>query len=299
MAKNIGKLMEEGLRAGQVDMYDEDTVWARYSGDKANIGRVLSRVLRTLGTGLPLKAKIRALSLGSGSEPQFRILAGAVEGGLYLLDIDPEPLSVIRERCRRQEISGVHTIRTDYTKALASRDTARRLRREKLKKRRVSLVTLHHSLYYCPTRDWPEILTAIRREILSSTGAIHAVMMAAQSRNPLTTTWLYQHFAGKFFGVVNDQDLRACGLALSQYRPFSRDLILKRRDRVCFQPKTFAEMMAVVWMILLYPNVHRYSQPQREEICEYVLKSFWQVGRPLLQDQDHLVVYRGFKEGLI
>ena len=48
--------------------------------------------------------------------------------------------------------------------------------------------------------------------------------------------------------------------------------------------------MGVVWMILLYPDVHRYTLEQREEITEYVYREFWRDGKPLLQIQDHLII---------
>ena len=53
-------------------------------------------------------------------------------------------------------------------------------------------------------------------------------------------------------------------------------------------------------MILLYPNVHRYTAAQRRQITEYVYRQFFARRRPLFQDQDHLVIYRGLRgRGLI
>ena len=46
-------------------------------------------------------------------------------------------------------------------------------------------------------------------------------------------------------------------------------------------------------MIMLYPSVHRYTPAQRREITEYVFETFWKPRRPLVQAQDHLVIYRG------
>ena len=58
--------------------------------------------------------------------------------------------------------------------------------------------------------------------------------------------------------------------------------------------------MSAIWMILLYPEVHQYSLKQREEITEFIYKKFWKVKRPLVQLQDHLVIYRGIGfKGLI
>ena len=50
--------------------------------------------------------------------------------------------------------------------------------------------------------------------------------------------------------------------------------------------------MEVIWMILLYPNVHNYTYDQREEITEYIYSSLYKSGKPLIQLQDHLIVSR-------
>ena len=55
----------------------------------------------------------------------------------------------------------------------------------------------------------------------------------------------------------------------------------------------FERFMSVVWMILLYPNVHEYTLEQREEITEFVYRTLWSRKKPLVQVQDHVVVYRG------
>ena len=52
-------------------------------------------------------------------------------------------------------------------------------------------------------------------------------------------------------------------------------------------------VMGVVWMILLYPNVHDYTREQRVEIIEHVYERFWLPGVPLAQVQDHVVLYWG------
>jgi hypothetical protein len=51
--------------------------------------------------------------------------------------------------------------------------------------------------------------------------------------------------------------------------------------------------MGVVWMILLYPDVHHYSREQMLEVIEHVYERLWRPGIPLIQIQDHLVAYRG------
>ena len=61
----------------------------------------------------------------------------------------------------------------------------------------------------------------------------------------------------------------------------------------------FRALMSVVWMILLYPNVHRYTPAQRREITEHVYRHLFARRKPLFQAQDHLVIYRGVSKGLI
>ena len=76
-------------------MSRQDKIWSRHSHDKVDIGETLAKVLRTLGKALPLARPIRALSIGSSNEPQFRILQTAFQGGLYLLDIEKEALAAV------------------------------------------------------------------------------------------------------------------------------------------------------------------------------------------------------------
>ena len=72
-----------GLRAARTQMFRQDKVWSRYSNDKVDIAHHLARVLRVLAKSLPLERQLRALSIGSSNEPQFRILESAFRGGLY------------------------------------------------------------------------------------------------------------------------------------------------------------------------------------------------------------------------
>jgi hypothetical protein len=39
------------------------------------------------------------------------------------------------------------------------------------------------------------LFSHIHKHLLSRTGTIHAVLMAFESHDSLTTTWLYNHFA--------------------------------------------------------------------------------------------------------
>ncbi len=293
-------LIRQGVSTSRALMSRQDQIWSRYSHDKVDIGETLARVLRALAKALPLERPLRALSVGSSTEPQFRLLEANFRGGLYLLDIEQAALDVIRERIRRQAVTHVFTLRDDYTKIFLDRERTRRFRRERLGDKRLELVAFEHSLYYCPADRWQSILANVFDVLLAPTGAIHCVMMAARADDRATTTWLYNHYAGRFFGHRNDQDLRAFADEARRRRFFGAAQILAKTDRVRFQVDDFRALMSVVWMILLYPHVHRYSPPERREITTDVYRNLFQKGRPLFQDQDHVVIYKGVRgRGLI
>jgi len=293
------QLRRIALGAGQSRMYQQDKVWSRYSSDKVDIAATLGGVLRTLCHALPLRAKLNALSIGSSNEPQFRILASLCQDGLYLLDIEEAALEVVAERIARQKTGHVALIRGDYGKLLADDASTRRFRTRALGGRRMALVTLHHSLYYAPRAAWRGIVDRIWTHLLARpTGdgpgaAIHAVLMANHSDDPASTTWLYQHFAGRFFGTRNDQDLRAFAGELRRDAAYANAQVRAKSTLVDFFVDDFARFMSVVWMILLYPNVHDYTLEQRIEITEHVYRHLWSRKKPLVQVQDHVVVYRG------
>jgi hypothetical protein len=288
-----------GLRAAGGHMFRQDKIWSKYSNDKVDIAGTLARVLRTLGKALPLDQLFEALSIGSSNEPQFRILESACRGGLYLIDIEEAALGLVEERTRRQGTTHVKTVRGDYREVLRDEEAVVRFLAEKLGGRRVTLVTLHHSLYYSPQSFWHGLLSNLYRHVLAAepapgpSGAIHAVLMASKSADPTSTTWLYNHFAGKFFGHHNDQDLLECAAGLSADPAFAGAQVLTKSSRVEFFTDDFEQFMAVVWMILLHPNVHRFSEEQQREVTEWVYANLWSRGQPLVQVQDHVVVYRG------
>lgn len=300
MAVSASRLIRQGVNTSRALMSQQDKIWSRFSRDKVDIGETLARVLRTLSKALPLARPLRALSVGSSTEPQFRLLEANFQGGLYLLDIERAALAVIRERIRRQSLTHVLTLRHDYTRVFLDREATKQFSRHELGGRRLDLIAFEHSLYYCPAERWHTLLTNVFDILLSKTGAIHCVLMSSSATNPSTTTWLYNHFAGKFFGHRNDQDLRAFGRRLTHDGSFAGAEILSKTDRVRFHVDDFRALMSVVWMILLYPNVHRYTPAQRLEIARHVYRRLFARRRPLLQDQDHLVIYRGVRgRGLI
>ena len=269
------------MQTSRALMSQQDKIWSRFSRDKADIGETLARVLRTLSKALPLGRPLRALSVGSSTEPQFRILEASFHGGLYLLDIERSALEVIRERIRRQSLTHVFALRQDYTKVFLDRDATRRFLRRELGGRRLNLIAFEHSLYYCPADQWRAVLLNVFDILLSKVGAIHCVLMSSSAHR-------------------NDQDLSAFSGRLRRDRRFGRAEIFSKTDRVRFLVDDFRELMSVVWMILLYPNVHRYTPGQRREITQHVYRSLFAKRKPLLQNQDHLVIYRGLPgKGLI
>ncbi len=285
-------LISKGIQAGEINMYDEDRIWSHNSSDKVDIAQELMRIIRDVFRTAAPERELKALSIGSGSEPQFQILEAAFRGGLYLLDIDSVPLSVINKRVRSHWIDHVTTIQADYNRILIKAAEAEQFLMQKLDGCRQDLITLHHSLYYSSESDWADLFSSIYSIILADGGAIHAVMMSSECREKESTTWLYNHFAGKFFGCRNDQDLLAFGNRLRENSAFREASILQKTHRVEFRSDDFEKLMAVIWMILLYPNVHDYSIDQKQEITEYIYDNFFSRGKPLIQKQDHLIVIR-------
>jgi len=172
-------------------------------------------------------------------------------------------------------IDHVTTVLADYNKTLVHTADAQRFLNEVLGGSKLDLIVLHHSLYYSDVSDWAELFNNLYDFILAKKGAIHAVMMSSSCREKDSTTWLYSHFAGKFFGSRNDQNLKAFGNELRKNEKFNRAEIRQVTHRVKFYIDDFEKYMAVVWMILLYPNVHDYSPVQKEEITEYIYDNFY------------------------
>lgn len=291
--------LQLGLRASDGLLYQQDKVWSRYSNDKVDIAGTLARVLRTLSKAMPLDQPLTAFSIGSSNEPQFRLLESFFRGGLYLLDIEQAALDVVAERIHRQQTNHVNTLHGDYRNLLHDEVSRKRFRDQQLGGARPTLITLHHSLYYTPRADWGELLAGLYQDFLPAvpepgpSGAIHAVLMASHSDDPTTTTGLYNHFAGRFFGHRNDQDLEEFANELRHDSRLHDAQILNKRSRVEFFVDDFGQFMAVVWMILLHPDVHRFSPSQQQEVIEFVYEQLWSRRRPLVQQQDHLVIYRG------
>jgi len=287
------QLIRKGMMVAESKMFQEDKIWSRYSNDKVDIGETLARVTRTLHKTLPLDNALSALSIGSSNEPQFRLLETAFRSGLYLLDIEQEALQVVRERILRQRTNHVYTIAGDFREILSDSHSSQQFVSSALGGSRMELVTLHHSLYYCEANRWLSLFSNLLRHVLFERGAIHAVLMAPDNSEFGTTGWLYEHFASRFFGHHNEQDLQVLGGQIRAAEEAADCQVLMKQSRIHFSADDFEKFMAVVWMILLYPSVHPYSEEQRREITTFMMDEFWAKQRPLWQLQDHLVIYRG------
>jgi len=273
-------------------MYDEDLIWSQCSGDKTDIGMELMQVIRVMNKALPLEKKLKVLSIGSGSEPQFKILKAAFQSRVNLLDVDSVPLEIIKKYAEQRSINNVSTIQADYTKALIKQTDAEQFLRKSLHGKKQDLITLHHSLYYCEEKEWTDLFTSLYKKILARRGAIHAVMMSSKSQDQSSTTWLYNHFAGRFFDCHNDQDLKLFGTELEKNKAFARAKFTRKTHKVRFWIDDFEKFMSVVWMILLYPDVHKYTLEQKEEITGYIYHNLWIRKKPLMQIQDHLIILK-------
>lgn len=293
MARAGGRLIEEGVRVSDSLVFRQDKIWSRHSNDKVNIGETLARVIRTLSRYLPLDYELNALSIGSSNEPQFRILQSAFSGSLFLLDIEKEALETVRERVHRQKTRNVCVVQGDFNRVFSGPAKTVEFREKRLLDKRMELVTLQHSLYYCRFEKWPGLVERLYEHIVAPKGALYMVLMSARSDDPRTTTWLYNHFAGKFGGHKNDQCLLTFRKRLDNNAAFRDAEILNKTSHVEFFTEDFKAFMAVVWMILLYPQVHAYTVEQRREITESFYENFFRKKQPLIQSQDHLVIYRG------
>jgi len=299
MPRSTNQLIEDGVRIADSPMFRQDKIWSRYSNDKVDIGETLARVIRTLSKSLPLHLPMNALSIGSSNEPQFRILQSAFSGGLFLLDVEREALETVQERIRRQNTQSVGTILGDYNRILAGERGIERFREKRLGGRRLELVTMQHSLYYCPFEKWMPLLERLVDHLLAPRGAVHLVLMSSRSEDPQTTTWLYNHFAGRFAGHENDQCLKSFRELAVRRAAFRGCRWMLKTSRVRFFVDDFKKFMAVVWMILLHPRVHVYTREQCREITEHIYRNLFRPRKPLIQSQEHLVLYRGIRGPLL
>jgi hypothetical protein len=92
MARILARdLIRQGVSTSRALMSHQDKIWSRYSRDKVDIGETLARVLRTLSKALPLDLPLRALSVGSSTEPQFPHPRGKLSRGDSTCSTSSEP----------------------------------------------------------------------------------------------------------------------------------------------------------------------------------------------------------------
>jgi len=287
--------LERGMGAAGTELAFQDKVWSQHSDDKIDIADhafgVIKRVICRRGPD----AKIRGLSIGCSYEPQFQMLQAACDGRLFLLDLRKIALDILKRRIKRQRIGNVSLIEYDY-ELLKDAARTRDFLRSELGGEPVDLIFLHHSLYYTPMDEWMPIVRNLYEILLAPVGAIDCALMAKDSSDPRSSTWLYNHFAGKFCSHVNDQDLRVLGDQLAR-EPWFDGALAAKRSKVSFWVDDFHAFMAVLWMILLYPARHQYSEAQRAEIVKHVHDQFFRPRQPLVQEQDHLAIYKGVALG--
>ncbi|WP_419910778.1 hypothetical protein [Hoeflea sp.] len=285
-------LIERGLQVAESRIFRQNKIWARHADEKPDVAASLMRTIRELHRRLPPDRDLSALSIGSGDEPQFRLLEATFQNGLCLYDLDAAALAVVRERIERQMIERVTLAQGDFNNDFRDADAAELALAAKLGGRRFDLLTLHHCLYYSDASNWPGLISALYESVLAPSGAMHMAMMSAREDREGTTTWLYNHFTEKFFGSGTNQDLLLLEDDLAAHPSFKNAQILSESSEVRFWVDNFERYMAVVWMIMLYPDGHRYTVDQRVEIIEFVIQRFWRPRRPLVQVQDYLTVFK-------
>ena len=285
-------LIEQGLMAAEARIFQQNKIWARHTDEKPDVAASLMRVIRHLHRTMPMDRDLSALSIGSGDEPQFRLLDAVFRAGLTLYDIDEMALAAVRSRIERQRLGTVSLCTGDYTRDFRDPGMAAQTLEQKFSGSPFDLVTLHHCLYYSDVTDWPAITEAIYRSVLAPGGAMHMAMMSTRENRRGTTTWLYNHFARRFFNQEADQDLLGLQDILARHASFEDAQVTTETREVQFWVNNFERYMSVVWMILLYPDGHNYTIQQRVEITEFVIENFWRPRRPLIQSQDYLSVFK-------
>lgn len=285
-------LIDAGLKAATLGLRDQVKLWERHTDEKADVARDLMRGVKALLRECAPDQRLRTLSIGSSEEPQFQLLHALSDGGLWLYDCDPAALGALKTRIERSLLNDVHLVQGDYLQDFNSDRAAEATLQDRLGGVPFDLVTLHHALYYSRPEDWPDLVRALCNQVLSAPGRMHLALMSSTTKRPYSTTWLYNRFAEKFCGTRNTQNLLDLP-ARVKARPGGGDLYFSAcSSAVRCRLERFEDLMAVVWMIMLYPQVHDFSTDQRVEITEFVLDEFWLPGRDLVQVQDYVTITR-------
>lgn len=283
-------LLEQGLAAAEMDLRERVKIWEHYTDEKADVAKNLMRGVKFVLRQMSSDNAFRSLSIGSSEEPQLKLLHALSDGGLWLYDKDPLALSSVDQLIKRHMLNKIHLEVGDYLDDFRTEACARNTLSKRFGGVRFELITLHHSLYYCEPAIWPELIGNLSAHILSKPGVLHVALMSSSTNSLHTTTWLYNLFARKFTGVSNSQNLLDLP---AQLQHGAQDLSFSTQSSATrFRPSSFQELMAVVWMIMLYPDVHNFDLDQRTEIAEFVLDEFWLPRRDLIQIQDYLTAVK-------
>lgn len=195
--------MEQGLRAAQTSIPEQNLIWSRYSSDKPDVAQGSMKAFRMLTLARKDEKPINIMSIGCGAEPQLRLLNAVNHNIISLVDNDPEALANINERISRQFYRNIHPVLENY-EAFMDINYTRAFLKMQLNGQKADAIFLHHSLYYIPMREWLTLITNIYNELLADDGIIHCVLMSRYSDDPHTTTWLYNNYTRRFFNHIND-----------------------------------------------------------------------------------------------
>lgn len=284
-------IIDKGLKAAETAISEQNYIWSRYSGDKPDVAKGAMRALKLMANAKNDWQPINIMSIGSGAEPQFRLLTATNYKRILLLDSETDALSMLNERIGRQFYQNVHTRLENY-EAFLDLEYTRLFLRTQFGNEKIDAIFLHHSLYYLPMTRWMNLIGNLYNELLADKGVIHCVLMARNSDNPLTSTWIYNNYALRFFSHVNDQGLLALRDQIEKDNSLTGAILSNYTSEIKFFVDDFDKFMQVIWMILLYPNVHDYTPKQREIITMDIYESFFKKKQPLLQSQDHLFIQK-------
>lgn len=285
------QIIEQGLRAAETAICEQNLIWSRYSGDKPDVAKGVMRAFHMLALARKNYHPINIVSIGCGSEPQLRLLNAANHKNIVLIDKDPAVLDSINKRVNRQFYKNIYPVQENY-EAFLDLNYTRAFLKMQLNGCKADAVFLHHSLYYLPMRRWRALITNIYNELLAEKGVIHCVLMSHYSDSPYTTTWLYNNYTRRFFNHINDQGLLAFQKELISEDCLAGAEISNVSSEIKFWVNDFEDFMKVMWMILLYPSVHQYSRKQMEIIIGDTYENFFLPQKPLMQSQDHLYIQK-------
>lgn len=287
--KISNEALNQAIVASQQTMAQQDIIWSTYSNDKIDIGEKTAKVLTQIIKNIPDNKELRIISIGCGIEPQFNLLQSFANGGLYLIDNDQTIIDKLKNKVKRQKIKNVYPIKFDMNN-FTSLEKVIEFFNTNIKTK-VHAIFFHHSLYYVLQKKWQVLIENIYSKYLLPGGIIHAVLMSSECAKQNSTTWIYNTYAGKFFGHKNEQDLKEFAEQIKGNKDILGEINCTS-SLVEFSSKEFYNLMAVIWMIMLHPHVHNLSEIQLKEITEFIYISIFKKEQLLIQIQDHLFIQK-------